>query len=107
MVLNFNKLESPSPIYALCQGLLKLTLWFWRGRFLNFINVFFLFHYYLPLERGMALHLNKLEFISPIVALCQVEICPKFLDIEDFSNLVNAFLLLHNYLPLEKGLAFH
>ena len=55
----------------------------------------------------MVFHLNKLEFISPIVALCQVEICPKFLDIEDFSNLVNAFSLLHNYLPLEKGLAFH
>ena len=45
MVLNLNKLESPSPIDALCQGWLKLTLCF---------------------------------------ALCQVEICPKFLDIEDF-----------------------
>ena len=30
MVLPFNKLESPSPMDALCQVWLKLALWFWR-----------------------------------------------------------------------------
>ena len=33
--------------------------------FLNFVNVFSLFRNYLPLEKGEALHLNKLEFPSP------------------------------------------
>ena len=27
----------------------------------NFVNVFSLFHNYLPLEKGGALHLNKIE----------------------------------------------
>ena len=31
-----------------------------------------LFPYYLPLEKGMALHLNKYDFLSPKDALCQV-----------------------------------
>ena len=38
---------------------------------LKFVNVFSLFCYYLPLENGMALHLYKLDFISPKDALCQ------------------------------------
>ena len=38
----------------------------------NFINVFSLFHNYLPLEMGRALHLNKLESPSPWDTLCQV-----------------------------------
>ena len=33
---------------------------------------FSLFGYYLPLEKGMSLHLNKLEFPSSKDALCQV-----------------------------------
>ena len=36
----------------------------------EFINVFSLFRNYLPLEKGGALHLNKLEFPSPKDALC-------------------------------------
>ena len=50
---------------------LKFSAWFWR-RFLNFVNLFSLFRYYLPFEISMALHLNKLEFPSPKDALCQV-----------------------------------
>ena len=41
-------------------------------RFLNFVNVFSLFHKYLPLEKGRALHLNKLE--SPSLRVT----CAKF-----------------------------
>ena len=44
------KLESPSPKDALCQDWLKLVQWFWRRRFFIFINVFLLFHDYLPLK---------------------------------------------------------
>ena len=46
---------------------------FWRRRFLNFVNAFSLFRYYLPLEKGGVLCLNKLESPSPKDALCQVE----------------------------------
>ena len=38
----------------------------------NLINVILLFHNYLPLEKGRALQLNKLEFPSPKDALCQI-----------------------------------
>ena len=40
--------------------------------FFNFVNVFSLFRNYLPLEKGGALNLNKLESPSPKDALCQV-----------------------------------
>ena len=33
--------------------------------FLNFVNVISLLHNYLPLEKGVALHLNKIESLSP------------------------------------------
>ena len=68
--LHLNKLESPSPKDALCQVWLKLAQWFWRRRFLNFVNVFTLFLNYLPLEKGGVLQLNKLESPSPDDALC-------------------------------------
>ena len=57
--------ESPSHKDALCQVWLKFAQWFWRRRFLNFVNVFSLFRNYLPLEIGGALNLNKLESPSP------------------------------------------
>ena len=50
LVLHLNKLESPSPKDALCQVWLKLAKWFWRRRFLNFVNVFHYLCNYLPLE---------------------------------------------------------
>ena len=37
---NLNKLKSPSPKDALRQIWLKFAQWFWRRRFLNFVNVF-------------------------------------------------------------------
>ena len=71
-VLHLNKLESPSPKDALWQVWLKMAKWFWRRRFLNFVNVFSLFHNYLPFEKGGALLLNKLESPSPKDALWKV-----------------------------------
>ena len=69
---HLNKLESPSPKDALCNVLLKLASSYGEEDFLNFVNVFSLFRNYLPLEKGAALHLNKLESPSPKDALCQV-----------------------------------
>ena len=50
---------------------LKSAQQFWR-RFLNFIKVFWLFHNFLPLKKGRALHLHKIESSSPKEVLCQV-----------------------------------
>ena len=104
-----NKLESPSPKDALCQVWLKLAQWFWRRRLLIFINVFSLFRNYLPLEKGGALLLKKLESPSPKDALCQdlLKFGSVVLEKKFFFNFINVFSLFHNYLPLEKGLALH
>ena len=56
--------ESPSLKDVLYQVWLKFAQWFWRRKILNFVNVFSLFSNYLPLEKGRALHLNKLEYPS-------------------------------------------
>ena len=70
MALHLNKHDFPSPKDALSQVTLKMALWFLRRRFLKLVNVFSLFPYYLPLEMGGVLNLNKLE--SPLLknALC-------------------------------------
>ena len=68
VALHLKKIESPSSKDAFIQVWLKLVPWCWR-RFLNFINVFTLFHDYLSLEKGMDLHLKRLELRSPMVAL--------------------------------------
>ena len=73
MVLHLNKLESPSCTQGCTVGgLVKIGPWFWRRRFLNFVNVFLLFCNYLPLEKDGALHWNKLEFPHPRM------LCAKF-----------------------------
>ena len=70
VALHLNKLESTLPKDTLCQVWLKLAQWFWRRRFKNFVNIFSLFCYYIPLKKGVDLHLNKLESLSPKAALC-------------------------------------
>ena len=49
--VHLNKIESLSPNDALWQVWLELAQWFWRKRFFNFVNVFSLVCYYLPLEK--------------------------------------------------------
>ena len=71
MVDYLQKLESRSHRDALRQVWLKLSLWFWTRRLLNFINIFSLFRYYFPEEKGLVLHLNKHESPSPKDALYQ------------------------------------
>ena len=102
--LNLNKPESPSPKDALCQVWLKMSQWFWRRRFLNFVNVFSLFHNYLPLEKGVALHLNKLESPSLKDALCQVWLkLAQWFWRRIFLKVIIVFSPFRNKLPLEKG----
>ena len=43
-----------------------------KNIFFNFVNVFSLFHNYLPLEKGRVLHLNKIESLHPRM------LCAKF-----------------------------
>ena len=94
VALQLNKLESPTFKDALCQVWLKMAQWFWRRRFLNFINVFSLFRYYLPLGKYMALHMNKIEFPSPKNASRQVwlKLATRFWRIR-FLNFFYVFLL--------------
>jgi hypothetical protein len=66
------KLEFPSSKDNLYQVWLNLVCWFWRRRFLNIFNVFLLFCYYVPLEKGYPLRLNKFESPPPKDDLCQV-----------------------------------
>ena len=66
-------LTNLNPLYqgCLCQVWLKLAQWFWRRRFLNFVSLFSLFGNYFHLEKGVALHLNKLFSSLSKDALCQ------------------------------------
>ena len=108
MVLHSNKLQSPSPEDALCQVWLKLALSFWRRRFFNFVNVFSLFRNYLRLEKGRALHLNKLESPSHKDALYQVwlKLVQWFLR-RRFLNFVNVYSPIRNNRSLEKSRVLH
>ena len=89
---------------CLCQVWLKLAQWLWRRGFFNFVIEFSLFRNYLSLEKDLALHLNKFESPSPKDALCQSWLkLGKWFWRRRFFNFVNVFLLIHNYLSLEKG----
>ena len=101
MVLHLNKLESPSCTRGFGWNWLSGS---WEKISLNFVNVFLLFCYYLPLEKDAVLYLNKLESPSPKDALCQVwlMLAHWFLR-RRFLNFVNAFSLFRNYLPWEKS----
>jgi hypothetical protein len=64
LALYLNKLEFPSPKDNLHYVRLKLAKWFWRIRFF-LISIILLVCYYLPFEKGVPLHLNKLESPPP------------------------------------------
>ena len=78
--------------------------WNWPSgsgkRFPKFVNVLLLFRNYLPSEK--ALYLNKLEFSSPKVALCQVWLkLAVWFSRRRFFKFVNVFSQFRNYLPLK------
>ena len=108
VALHLNRLESSSPKNALRQLWLKLAQLFWRRWFLNFVNVFSLFPYYLPLKKGGALYLNTLESSSPKDALCQVWLkLAQWFWRRIFFNFVNVFSLFRYNLLLEKEVCFY
>ena len=126
---NLNPLH---PTMLCAEIWLKLAQRFWRRRILNFVNVFSLFRYYLPLEKCWALHLNKhcakfgwnwpsdsgeedflissLSFryfvlISPwtkVGPFIWTNLSPHHLRTR-CATFVNVFSLFRNYLPLKKG----
>ena len=73
-------------------------------RFFKVFNVFLLFHNDLPFEKGVALHLNKLESPPRKNVLCQVWLkLAQWFWRRRFLKVVNLFLLFPNYLPFGKG----
>jgi hypothetical protein len=52
--------------------LIEFGLLLLEKKILKFFSAFLLFRYYLPLEKGDPLHLNKLESPPPKDDLCQV-----------------------------------
>ena len=54
------------------QSLVEIDVVVLNKKILKNFNIILLFCYYLPLEKGMAFHLNKLESPSSKDALCQV-----------------------------------
>ena len=78
----------------------------WEDEFLS-LSIYF--HYYLPLEKSMILHLNKDDFPSPKDALYQVwlKLALWFLR-RRFLKFVNVFSLFPCYpLGIEKGRVLH
>ena len=53
-------------------SLVEIDPVFLEKTILKFRNIFLLFRNYLPLKKGRALYLNKLEFPLPNGALCKV-----------------------------------
>ena len=52
MVLHLINLNFLHP-RMFCAKFGDLSCWFWRRRFINFVNVFLLLHYYHPLEKNV------------------------------------------------------
>ena len=75
--------------------------------FKKFSIIFFLLLLnYLPFEKGVTLHLNKLESPSSKNVLCQVWLkLDQWFWRRRFFKDFNVSLLFHNYLPFEKGIA--
>ena len=63
-----------------------------------------LFLNYLPFEKGVAHHLNKIESPSPKIALCQIWLkLAQWFWRRRFLNIIYFAIIS----PLEKGLALH
>ena len=83
------------------------TNMFWTRRILNFVNEFLLFHKNLPLGKGGALHLNRLQSLHPNMLSAKFGWnWPCDSGEEDFFNFVSVFPLFPYYLPLEEGWPF-
>ena len=103
VTIHLNKLESLPSKDALCYVCLKLAKQFWKRICLINLNRNLLFRYYFPLEKGVALHLNKLESPSS-KNLYQVWIIwAQWFYRRRILNIFNIILHFCYYLPFEKG----
>ena len=83
-------------------SLLDKKVWF-------FIWIDLLFHYYIPLEKGVPFHLNKFDFSSPNEVLCY-KISWNWLSScreEEFWMSLVYFRYFYYYLPFEKDMTLH
>ena len=85
---------------ALCRVWLNLARWFCRRSFLDLINVFPLFCYYLPLVKDIVLHLNLNLFIKECFL-------PNLILKKKTFKLQYFLCAISNNLPLEMGVARH
>ena len=99
--LHLNKPWSSLPKDSLYQVWLIFILPSGSGEvflYINFVNVFLQFRYYLPLEKSRDLLLNKIKFPTPKDALCQVWLyLTQYFWRRGFFNFVNVFSLFRNY----------
>ena len=74
-----------------------------KREFLNIFNIISLFRFYLPFEKGLALHLNKFESSPLKDAVCQVWLkLAQWLWRRRFLKKFNIILHFRNYLPLKS-----
>ena len=59
---------------------LKLVQWFWRRRFINFVNIFLLFHNYPPLKRAWPFIWTNVNPLYPRILCAKFEIGPVVLE---------------------------
>jgi hypothetical protein len=105
LALYLNKVEFPLPKDDLYQIWFNLVCWFWR-RFLKIFSAFSHFRYYLPLEGGYPLPLNKLKSPSHKDDLCHVWLkLAQWFWRRRFLNEPTPFLHFCDYLPFEEDLA--
>ena len=73
MVLHLKKLESPSSKDALCQVWLTLiSPAVLENKIFYILSLYFCYFVIIPLKKGGALHLNKLESLSLKDALVEI-----------------------------------
>ena len=109
VALHQNKLEFPaSPKDAFVKFHRNCPCGYKEEEYLMLSMYFKLLHYYLPLEKGMKLHLNKVESHFPKNAKCKVWWkLTKRIWKRRLLDGVNVFLLFHYFLHLEKLVPLH
>jgi hypothetical protein len=91
-----------------CASLIKFGLLALEKKIFHFFqSIFFLFCYYLPLERGNPLCLNKRGIIPPKDDLCQVSLKLAKWFWRRFLNDPIPFLYFCDYLPFEEDLSLY
>ena len=104
MILQLNKLESPSIKNALWQFWLKLTQWFLR----RFVNVFCYFVIISPWKRaGPSLEQTWIQFTQRCDELSLVEIRPVILEKKIFKFRHSNFCYFVIISPWKKGGILH